>query len=77
MPIPDPRLARARRGAPIIGDMPSSLSPPSGCVFRSRCPHAIERCAQEVPELRPCGDSHVACHRADELPHEPSPAASY
>jgi oligopeptide/dipeptide ABC transporter ATP-binding protein len=67
IPIADPRLARARRAAPILGDMPSSLSPPSGCVFRSRCPHAIERCAREVPALRPCGDSQVACHRADDL----------
>ena len=67
VPIADPRRARARRSAPLLGDMPSSLSPPSGCVFRSRCPHAIERCAQEVPVLRRIGHSEVACHRAEEL----------
>jgi oligopeptide transport system ATP-binding protein len=67
VPIPDPRLARQRRAAPILGDMPSSLSPPSGCVFRTRCPHAIARCAQEVPALRRLGDSTVACHRAEEI----------
>ena len=67
VPIPDPRRARARLLAPLLGDMPSSLSPPSGCVFRSRCPHALERCAQEVPALRRVGDSEVACHRAEEL----------
>jgi oligopeptide transport system ATP-binding protein len=67
VPIPDPRLARQRRAAPILGDMPSSLSPPSGCVFRTRCPHAIARCAQEVPILRSLGDSTVACHRAEEI----------
>jgi oligopeptide transport system ATP-binding protein len=67
VPIADPRRARARGRAPLLGDMPSSLSPPSGCVFRSRCPHAIERCAQEVPALRRVGHSEVACHRAEEL----------
>jgi len=66
VPIADPRRARARR-TPLLGEMPSSLSPPSGCVFRSRCPHAIERCAQEVPALRRIGQSEVACHRAEEL----------
>jgi oligopeptide transport system ATP-binding protein len=67
VPIPDPRLARARRTAPIIGDMPSSLSPPTGCVFRTRCPYALERCAREVPALRRIGNSEVACHRAEEI----------
>jgi oligopeptide/dipeptide ABC transporter ATP-binding protein len=66
IPIPDPRRARAR-AAPIMGDIPSSLSPPSGCVFRSRCPHAIERCAREVPALRHIVGSEVACHRAGEI----------
>jgi oligopeptide transport system ATP-binding protein len=66
IPPPDPRLARTRV-APIIGDMPSSLAPPSGCVFRTRCPHAIERCSQQVPALRPVGGSQVACHRAEEI----------
>jgi oligopeptide transport system ATP-binding protein len=67
VPIADPRLARARRIVPLLGDMPSSLSPPTGCVFRTRCPHAIERCAQEVPALRRIGHSEVACHRAEEI----------
>jgi oligopeptide/dipeptide ABC transporter ATP-binding protein len=66
IPIPDPGRARAR-AAPIIGDIPSSLSPPSGCVFRTRCPYAIERCAQQVPQLRRLGNSEVACHRAEEI----------
>ena len=66
------RYRRPTRGlrarvAPIIGDIPSSLSPPSGCVFRTRCPHAIERCARQVPPLRPVGSSQVACHRAEEI----------
>ncbi|HEY2418013.1 MAG TPA: oligopeptide/dipeptide ABC transporter ATP-binding protein [Steroidobacteraceae bacterium] len=66
IPIADPRRARARP-APIIGDLPSSLAPPSGCVFRTRCPHAIERCTREVPALRRVGDSEVACHRAGDI----------
>ena len=52
----------------LKGDIPSPLSPPSGCVFRTRCPHAIERCALERPALRQSGndlgldDHSFACH---------------
>ncbi|HEY1898934.1 MAG TPA: oligopeptide/dipeptide ABC transporter ATP-binding protein [Steroidobacteraceae bacterium] len=67
VPIADPVRARARLAAPLSGEIPSPLSPPSGCVFRTRCPHAITRCAQQVPELRTVGDSLVACHRAEEI----------
>jgi oligopeptide/dipeptide ABC transporter ATP-binding protein len=67
VPIPDPRRARARRTPPLAGEVPSALAPPSGCVFRTRCAWAIERCARELPELRAVGDSLVACHRAEEL----------
>jgi oligopeptide/dipeptide ABC transporter ATP-binding protein len=66
VPIPDPRRARARGGAPLGGEIPSPLAPPSGCVFRTRCPIAEARCAEQVPELRTVGDSKVACHRAGE-----------
>jgi oligopeptide transport system ATP-binding protein len=65
VPVPDPRIARARAAAPLSGDPPSPLAPPSGCVFRTRCPLAIERCARELPALRQVGDSEVACHRAE------------
>jgi len=67
VPVPDPRLARRRHAPPLAGEMPSSLTPPSGCVFRTRCRFAIERCALEVPVLRLVGDSQVACHRAGEI----------
>jgi oligopeptide transport system ATP-binding protein len=66
-PIPDPRRARAQRRAPLAGEIPSPLDPPSGCAFRTRCPHALERCARERPALRALGASLVACHRAEEL----------
>ncbi len=67
VPVADPVLARARRAAPLGGEIPSPLAPPSGCVFRTRCPFAGPLCAQEVPRLRPVGASLVACHRAEEL----------
>ena len=50
-----------------IGEPPSPLAPPSGCAWRTRCPHAIDRCAQERPRLRAVDGSLVACHRADEI----------
>ncbi|MGA2562704.1 MAG: oligopeptide/dipeptide ABC transporter ATP-binding protein [Steroidobacteraceae bacterium] len=67
VPIPDPRIARQHRTAPLGGEIPSALAPPSGCVFRTRCRHAIERCARELPLLRSVGESLVACHRAEEI----------
>jgi len=67
VPIADPALARARRLVPLSGEIPSPLSPPSGCVFRTRCPVAEPRCADAAPPLRRVGASDVACHRAEEL----------
>jgi oligopeptide/dipeptide ABC transporter ATP-binding protein len=63
IPVPDPAAARARRGAEIKGELPSPVSPPSGCRFRTRCPYAQDLCAAEEPELRSFGPGHVAaCH---------------
>ena len=56
---------RAQRPAPLSGELPSPLNPPTGCVFRTRCPLATERCAAERPPLRPVGDAQVACHYAE------------
>jgi oligopeptide/dipeptide ABC transporter ATP-binding protein len=67
VPIADPARARARRSAPLIGEIPSPLAPPSGCVFRTRCPYVISRCELEIPLPRTVGDSWVACHRAEEI----------
>jgi oligopeptide/dipeptide ABC transporter ATP-binding protein len=61
-----PTVGRERL-QPIPGAPPNMMDPPSGCAFRVRCPHAIERCADEMPSLLPVGDVESACWRADEL----------
>ncbi len=65
IPEPVPEIARAKAAgeAPIKGELPSPMNPPSGCRFRTRCPRAQDICAAEVPELRSFGGEHVAaCH---------------
>jgi len=63
IPVPDPAIARTRRGIGITGELPSPIHPPSGCRFRTRCPLAQEICSIEEPALRSFGPGHVAaCH---------------
>ncbi|HET7014268.1 MAG TPA: ABC transporter ATP-binding protein [Streptosporangiaceae bacterium] len=63
IPVPDPAIARTRRGIGITGELPSPIHPPSGCRFRTRCPLAQEICSVEEPALRSFGPGHVAaCH---------------
>ena len=55
--------SRRRRFEPVQGEIPSPLDPPTGCHFHPRCPHAIETCTREQPELRKTvGGRLVACH---------------
>jgi peptide/nickel transport system ATP-binding protein len=62
IPVPDPKIARVKRER-LGGEIPSPLSPPSGCRFRTRCPHADDLCAQEEPMIRAVNPGHyVACH---------------
>lgn len=63
-PKPDPEHKSER--VALKGDIPSPVNPPSGCVFRTRCPHAIEACAGARPELRDMGQGRFkACIRDD------------
>ena len=59
-PVPDPAIERARRPRGLQGELPSPLSPPSGCVFRTRCPLASAECARVVPELLELRPGHYA-----------------
>ena len=66
--VPKPDPAARRRSEPLRGEIPSPFAPPSGCVFRTRCPYAIEACAQVTPSVTPVGPDHVkACIRDDIL----------
>ena len=61
VPVPNPKLKRARRHLP--GDVPSPIKPPPGCTFHTRCPYAEARCRSEVPQLREVAPGHwVSCH---------------
>jgi peptide/nickel transport system ATP-binding protein len=65
-PRPDPEARRDRRL--LEGDIPSPVDPPSGCVFRTRCPYALDQCAAEVPALREVAPGRFkACIRDDIL----------
>jgi oligopeptide/dipeptide ABC transporter ATP-binding protein len=60
IPIPDP--SQRKRGKILMGDVPSPINPPSGCRFHPRCPHRMDICDQEIPQLKEKDSEHsVAC----------------
>ncbi|MGR3721760.1 murein tripeptide/oligopeptide ABC transporter ATP binding protein OppF [Abyssibius alkaniclasticus] len=66
VPIPDPKIEKGKKIILLEGDLPSPLNPPSGCVFRSRCPRAQALCAEKRPVLEVLENGHeVACHFHD------------
>ncbi len=60
--VPVPHPDQSHDPLPIGRGAPDPRNPPSGCVFRDRCPYAFDRCAVEVPQLRQAGTRKVACH---------------
>jgi peptide/nickel transport system ATP-binding protein len=68
VPIPDPEIQPSRLARVLGGEPPSPLNPPSGCVYRTRCPHVTDICRTGVPPWDDIGNGHqVACHRWREL----------
>ncbi|HHX8653921.1 TPA: ABC transporter ATP-binding protein [Vibrio diabolicus] len=61
VPIANPQLARDREIQLLPGDLPSPLNPPSGCVFRTRCPEATEVCEQQNPIKTGSDQHHIYC----------------
>jgi oligopeptide/dipeptide ABC transporter ATP-binding protein len=66
VPVVDAGAARSFEAAVAAPELPSPLAPPSGCVYRTRCPLATRRCADEVPAPREIAGRLVACHYADD-----------
>ncbi len=65
VPIPDPNLERQKKIQMLEGDLPSPINPPSGCVFRTRCPMATEACAQTKPTIKGNDIHSVSCLRVE------------
>ena len=59
VPVADPRLEKAKKIIFLEGDLPSPINPPSGCVFRTRCPNVIEKCSIDKPGITKISDKHI------------------
>jgi oligopeptide/dipeptide ABC transporter ATP-binding protein len=71
VPVPDPEIEASRQRIMLEGDVPSSINPPAGCPFHTRCPYAIDVCKEVVPQLVEIKPAHfAACVRiSPEMPH--------
>ena len=67
IPVADPEVQAARLARVRTGEPPSPLTPPSGCVFRTRCAQALRECAERVPDWEQQGEQGIACHRWREI----------
>jgi oligopeptide/dipeptide ABC transporter ATP-binding protein len=77
IPIPDPAENRARERPLVIGEPPNPINPPSGCRFHTRCPRAIDVCAQVEPQLTEYAGGHLAaCHLPQNVTAEEIAAAT-
>jgi oligopeptide/dipeptide ABC transporter ATP-binding protein len=69
--MPSIRAGAHKKKIVLAGEMPSAISPPSGCAFRTRCRYATRICSERIPSLRPIHHGHaVACLRAEEIAGE-------
>ncbi|WP_106496074.1 ABC transporter ATP-binding protein [Lentibacillus sp. Marseille-P4043] len=74
IPIPDPDIEENRERIILEGELPSPINPPSGCVFRTRCPMAMEICSTKKPVWQEVEQSHyVACHLYDKTIGDKTP----
>jgi peptide/nickel transport system ATP-binding protein len=75
-PVADPVAEKAKVREGVTGELPSAISPPSGCRFRTRCPRAQDLCAEVEPPLRPFSEQNhmAACHFPLEVPLSPGPS---
>lgn len=66
VPIPDPKMEKSKKIQLLEGELPSPINPPSGCVFRTRCPLADEECVKNIPVLQGKNEHFYACFKVND-----------